>query len=77
MRSLFNTWGDEFHFSIPVEAELDESVREQVQGGFRLLVPWEGLLPIFRSDSHEQTAEDHTSKCRQYHRKCGRSSQKV
>ena len=33
IRSLFNTWGEEFYFSIPVEAELDESAREEVKEG--------------------------------------------
>ena len=29
----FNTWGDEIYFSIPVEAELEEDAREEVQIG--------------------------------------------
>ena len=29
----FNTWGEEIYFSIPVEAELDESAREEVELG--------------------------------------------
>lgn len=29
----FNTWGDEIYFSIPVESELDESAREEVEIG--------------------------------------------
>ncbi len=33
IRSPFNTWGDEFYFTIPVEAELDESEREEVEVG--------------------------------------------
>jgi hypothetical protein len=33
IRSAFNTWGDEFYFTIPVEAELDESAREEVEVG--------------------------------------------
>ncbi len=33
IRSSFNTWGEEFYFSIPVEAELDESAREEVEDG--------------------------------------------
>ena len=33
IRSPFNTWGDEFYFTIPVEAELDESAREEVEVG--------------------------------------------
>ena len=32
-RGGFNTWGDEFYFSIPVTAELDDSAREEVQLG--------------------------------------------
>ena len=33
MRSSFNTWGDEIYFSIPVDAELDDSSREVVEIG--------------------------------------------
>ena len=33
LRAPFNTWGDEIYFSIPVEAELDESAREEVAFG--------------------------------------------
>lgn len=33
IRSPFNTWGDELYFTIPVEAELDESAREEVEEG--------------------------------------------
>ena len=33
MRSPFNTWGDEIYFSIPVDAELDDSSREVVEIG--------------------------------------------
>ncbi len=33
IRSPFNTWGDEFYFTIPVEAEPDESAREEVEVG--------------------------------------------
>jgi hypothetical protein len=29
----FNTWGDEIYFTIPVDAELDETVREEVEMG--------------------------------------------
>ena len=29
----FDTWGDEIYFTIPVEAELDESAREEVEIG--------------------------------------------
>lgn len=32
-RSSFNTWGDEIYFSIPVEAELDNSAKEEVEMG--------------------------------------------
>ena len=31
--SGFNTWGDEIYFSIPVESDLDESAREEVEIG--------------------------------------------
>src|ERR671925_1501786 len=31
--ALFNTWGDEIYFSIPVTAELDDSAREVVDIG--------------------------------------------
>gem|GEM_PF-6698214 len=30
-KSSFNTWGDEIYFSIPVEAELDDSAKEEVE----------------------------------------------
>ncbi|GAG52831.1 unnamed protein product, partial [marine sediment metagenome] len=33
IRSALNTWGDELYFTIPVEAELDESAREEVEVG--------------------------------------------
>ncbi len=33
LNSRFNTWGDEIYFSIPVEAELEEDAREEVQMG--------------------------------------------
>ena len=33
IRSSFNTWGDEIYFSIPVDAELDDSAREVVEIG--------------------------------------------
>ena len=29
----FNTWGDEIYFTIPVDAELDENAREEVEIG--------------------------------------------
>ncbi len=29
----FNTWGDEIYFTIPVDAELDETAREEVETG--------------------------------------------
>jgi hypothetical protein len=33
LKSSFNTWGEEIYFRIPVEAELDESAREEVDKG--------------------------------------------
>ena len=33
IRAALNTWGDEFYFTIPVEAEPDESAREEVEVG--------------------------------------------
>ena len=33
LKTPFNTWGDEIYFEIPVEAELDESAREEVEMG--------------------------------------------
>ncbi len=33
MESQVNTWGDEIYFSIPVQAELDDSAREVVELG--------------------------------------------
>lgn len=32
-RGEFNTWGDEIYFEIPVQAELDESAKEEVSLG--------------------------------------------
>jgi len=33
LKTSFNTWGDEIYFAIPVEEELDESAREEVEMG--------------------------------------------
>ena len=33
IKTAFNTWGDEIYFSIPVEAELDETAKEVVEIG--------------------------------------------
>ena len=33
LEAHFNTWGEEIYFSIPVEAELDESAQEEVEVG--------------------------------------------
>ena len=33
VRTSFNTWGDEIYFSIPVDAELDDSAQEVVEIG--------------------------------------------
>ena len=33
LKGSFNTWGEEIYFSIPVDAELDDSAREEVQMG--------------------------------------------
>lgn len=33
LRASFNTWGEEFYFGIPVDAELDDSAREVVELG--------------------------------------------
>ena len=33
IRASFNTWGDEIYFTIPVDAELDETAREEVEMG--------------------------------------------
>jgi hypothetical protein len=33
LKASFSTWGDEIYFPIPVEAELDESAREEVEMG--------------------------------------------
>ena len=33
IKSSFNTWGEEIYFTIPVEAELDETAREVVEMG--------------------------------------------
>jgi hypothetical protein len=33
IRTLFNTWGEEIYFAIPVDAELDDSARDVVEPG--------------------------------------------
>lgn len=33
LTTAFNTWGDEIYFTIPVEAELDDSAQEAVEIG--------------------------------------------
>lgn len=33
IESLINTWGDEIYFSIPVQAQLEDSAREVVEQG--------------------------------------------
>jgi hypothetical protein len=33
IRAAFNTWGDEIYFTIPVEADLDVTAREEVRMG--------------------------------------------
>jgi hypothetical protein len=33
IKATFNTWGEEIYFAIPVEADLDESAREEVEMG--------------------------------------------
>ena len=33
LQTSFNTWGDEFYFAIPVEADLDDSAQEVVDIG--------------------------------------------
>jgi uncharacterized protein len=33
IRASFNTWGDEIYFTIPVDAELDDSAQEVVETG--------------------------------------------
>ncbi|MFH1351106.1 MAG: cyclophilin-like fold protein [Pseudomonadota bacterium] len=33
IRASFSTWGDEIYFTIPVDADLDESAREEVEMG--------------------------------------------
>ena len=33
MKATFNTWGEEIYFTIPVDAELDESAKEEVEVG--------------------------------------------
>jgi hypothetical protein len=33
LRTSFNTWGDEIYFTIPLQAESDESAREAVEIG--------------------------------------------
>lgn len=33
IKAPFDTWGDEIYFTIPVDAELDETAREEVEMG--------------------------------------------
>ncbi|RLB08670.1 MAG: hypothetical protein DRG27_05430 [Deltaproteobacteria bacterium] len=33
LKASFNTWGDEIYFSVPVEAQLDETAKEEVKVG--------------------------------------------
>jgi uncharacterized protein len=33
LRASFNTWGDEIYFSIPVDAALEDTAREEVEVG--------------------------------------------
>ena len=33
IKAQFNTWGDEIYFTIPVDADLDETAREEVEMG--------------------------------------------
>jgi hypothetical protein len=33
LRTSFSTWGDEIYFRVPVEEELDETAREEVEVG--------------------------------------------
>ena len=33
LKTSFDTWGDEIYFTIPVEAELDDSARKEVELG--------------------------------------------
>jgi hypothetical protein len=33
VRSAFNLWGDEIYFTVPVEAQLDETAKEEVNTG--------------------------------------------
>ena len=33
LNASFNTWGDEIYFTIPVETDLDETAREEVEIG--------------------------------------------
>lgn len=33
IKTSFNTWGEEIYFTIPVEAELDDTAREEVELG--------------------------------------------
>ena len=33
LKTAFNTWGDEIYFTVPVDADLDETAREEVNLG--------------------------------------------
>ncbi len=46
LKTAFNTWGDEIYFTIPVEAELDESAREEVEIGDLHWMKWMPIRPV-------------------------------
>ena len=54
---LFNTWGDEIYFEIPVQAELDESAREWVAIGELGYWPPGRAFCIFFGPTPMSTAE--------------------
>jgi hypothetical protein len=57
LKTAFNTWGDEIYFSIPVEAELDESAQEEVELGDIGYWPTGGAFCIFFGPTPTSTPE--------------------
>ena len=51
IKTSFDTWGDEIYFSIPVDAELDETAREEVEIGDLGYWPTGKAFCIFLSKS--------------------------
>ncbi len=57
IRSEFNTWGDEFYFSIGLQLELDNTAREKVEVGTIGYWPTGEALAIFFGPTPASTDE--------------------